>query len=53
MKYYTLLAAMLIAIALAVLSIVYAWATAPVEGAIVTILWLMLVVLIISEDANR
>ena len=53
MKYYTLLAAMLVAIALAVLSIVYAWVAAPAEGAIVTILWLMLVVLIISEDANR
>lgn len=53
MKYYTLLAAVLIAIAFALMSIVYAWIAAPAEGALVTILWLMLVALIISEETNR
>lgn len=53
MRYYMLLAAVIIAIALALMSIVCAWAAAPAEGALVTILWLMLAALIISEETNR
>lgn len=53
MRYYILLAVVLLAVTFAALSIVYAWTAEPAEGALVTILWLMLIALIISEETNR
>lgn len=52
MMYYVYLIAALMAVACAVLSVVYSWITAPAEGALVTVLWLMLAAFYTFGDSN-